>query len=276
MINLNGTLVNTNDALIPINNRGLYYGDSVFETMRCFNGKPLFFEDHYFRLMSSMRIMRMEIPTTFTPEYLEEQIESLLQLNKIAHARIRLTVWRASDGFYTPLENTVSFTIVSSTLEGKFIALPFNEVELFKDYYIQASLLSAIKAANKHVNILAGIYGKENGYDTMILLNDSKMVAECIAGNIFIRNEDTIKTPPVKDGCLNGIMRNKVVEQLKKMVNYTIVEESVSPFELQRADEIFTTNVIQGVQNILKYRKKTYETTAATELRALFNDRLFP
>lgn len=275
MINLNGTLLSAEDASISIDNRGLYYGDSVFETIRCYNGKPLFFEDHYFRLMSGMRIMRMDIPQSFTPEYLEEQITHISQTNKSIHQRIRLTVWRDATGFYTPNSNNVAFSITVDVLKNSYIDTPILEIELFKDYYVQKNLLGTIKAANKHIHILAGIYGKENGYNDMLLLNEEKNVTEAIAGNIFLRNGDKIKTPPTSDGCLNGIMRNKVIEQLKKMANYTIVEESISPFELQRADELFITNVIHGLQSIKQYRKKSFVNDSAIELRSLLVDKIF-
>ena len=101
------------------------------------------------------------------------------------------------------------------------------------------------------------------------------MVAECISGNLFLRAGDTIQTPPITDGCLKGIMREQVMTQLKKMLNYKFVEESITPFQLQRADELFSTNVIQGIRSITKYRKKSYVTTTANELRRFFNEKLF-
>jgi branched-chain amino acid aminotransferase len=275
MINMNGTLVAPNDAHIHFQNRGLYYGDSVFETIRCFKGKPLFFEDHYFRLMSGMRVMRMEIPQSFTPEYLEEQILRILAGIEVDHSRIRFTVWRDSGGYYTPESNEVSFMVTCGVLSSGFVDKPVLEVELFKDYYVQKNLLGTIKAANKHIHILAGIYAKENEYQDMLLINEDKNVTEAIAGNIFLREGETIKTPPLADGCLNGIMRGKVIEQLKKMANYKLTEVSISPFDLQRADELFITNVIHGVQSIKKYRKKQFASDTATELRELLAERLF-
>lgn len=276
MINNNGNLVQDNNARIDLVNRGLYYGDSVFETMRAYLGNILFFENHYFRLMSSMRIMRMDIPDSFTPEFLEQSIKELVVTNKLdaGHARVRFTVWRDSEGFYTPQNNTVAYAITTSRLESGYALNYINDVELFKDYYVQPSLLANIKGANKHLNILAGIYGAENDYDDMLLINDQKMVVETIAGNLFIRNGHVIKTPPITDGCLNGIMRGKVLERLKKMANYTVVEESVTTFELQRADELFTTNVISGIQSIKRFRKKTFEHTTALEILELLASEL--
>lgn len=277
MVILNDQLVNKQEAQIAYNNRGTYYGDGVFETLRCFKEQAIFYETHYFRLMSSMRILRMEIPNSFTPEFFEEQITALHKAVKISsdHTRIRVTVWRNSGGFYTPIDNNVSYSIELSEIASGFEKGTTNEVELFKDHLLPLGMLGTLKTSSKIINVLAGIYKSENDYDDMLLLNHNKMVAECISGNLFLRSGDTIKTPPTTDGCLNGVMRGQVITQLKRMLNYTIVEESITPFELQRADEMFSTNVIQGVSSITKYRKKSYVTTTADELRDFFNEKLF-
>ena len=83
MINYNGNLINKEKAAISINNRGLQYGDAVFETLRISNGKILFWEDHYFRLMASMRILRMEIPMSFSMEFLEKEVIKTIKTSKI-------------------------------------------------------------------------------------------------------------------------------------------------------------------------------------------------
>ena len=73
MINFNGSLLEEH-TILSTQNRGYAYGDALFETIRAINGKVIFWEDHYLRLMSSMRILRMEIPMNFTMEFIEEQI----------------------------------------------------------------------------------------------------------------------------------------------------------------------------------------------------------
>ena len=79
MVNFNGNLISLGNNFLSHENRGFKYGDALFETVRISNGKLLFWEDHYFRLMSSMRILRIEIPMNFTMEFLEEQF--LITLN---------------------------------------------------------------------------------------------------------------------------------------------------------------------------------------------------
>jgi branched-chain amino acid aminotransferase len=277
MVIINQKFHKEQTAVIPFNNRGTFYGDGVFETLRCYKGKALLFEEHYFRLMSSMRILRMSIPDFFTPEFLEESILELLQKQSINnnHARVRITVWRKSGGLYTPQDLSVNYSISSSDLPSKFKNVTKKEIDLFKDHFVYGSMLSTLKSTNKAVNILAGIYASENEYDDLFLLNHDKMVVEAISGNVFLRNGDVIKTPPISDGCLNGIMRNHTIKQLKKMLNYEFAEETITPFELQRADEIFVTNMIKGVQSVTKYRKKRYATDTANELIEILNDTFF-
>ena len=77
MVNFNGT-IQDNSAVFVESNRGFLVGDAVFETIKVVNNQVLFLEDHYFRLMASMRICRMEIPMLFTMEYFEEQILQLV------------------------------------------------------------------------------------------------------------------------------------------------------------------------------------------------------
>lgn len=267
MVNFNGTLVEkTTNSLSE--NRGFLFGDAVFETLKIVDNRVLFLEDHYFRLMSSMRILRMEIPMTFTMEFLEEQILELVQANAFEDsARVRLTVFRNSGGFYLPETNDVSYLIQSTTLDSKEYVLNTNryEVDLFKDFYITKQLLSSIKSTNKAVQITGSIFAKENDLQNCILLNDSKNAIETLNGNLFMLKDGKLITPPVSEGCLNGIMRKQVLT-IAKTMDVEVVEEIISPFDLQKADELFVTNVITGVQPITKYRKKDFTATFAASL----------
>jgi len=275
MINFNGTLVKITKASIPVSNRGLNYGDAVFETLRVSGGRIYFWEDHYFRLMASMRILRMEIPMNFSQEYLEEQVLATVEANgRITGAyRIKILVWRQEGGLYSPTSNNIEFSIQCSDLEQPFYLLhegPY-EVELFKDHYITSGLLSTLKTNNKIINVLGSIFAKENGYENCLLINEKKQVVEALNGNLFLVKGETIKTPPLADGCLKGILRKQLLSILVNMHDYEIEESSISPFELQKADELFVTNVITGIQSITKYRKKEYTNTMAKELLGKLN-----
>ncbi len=273
MVNLNGTLVNDKDATIGIHNRGMQYGDAVFETLKISVGKILFWEDHYFRLMASMRILRMEIPQTFTLEFLEAEILKIIDLEQSKTHRVKLLVWREAGGKYTPSDNEVGYSISSEKIEAPFYLLneaPY-EVELYKDHYVMSSLLSTLKTTNKVINVVGSIWAKENGYQNCLMINDKKQVIEALNGNLFLVKDGRIKTPPLTDGCLKGIIRKQILAILTAVPDYIIEEASISPFELQKADELFVTNVITGIQPITKYRKKEYGNTVAKELLGKLN-----
>lgn len=274
MINFNGTIV-SQDANILTQNRAFLYGDAVFETVKVINNKILFLEDHYFRLMASMRVVRMEIPMNFTMEYLEEQILSVIKVNQSERSsRARITVYRNDGGYYLPQTNTVSFLIHTIALENTLYSIEQNEyeVDLYKDFYVTKQLLSSIKTTNKIINITGSIFAEENGLDNCILLNDSKNVVEVLQGNIFLLLGNKLITPPVSEGCLNGVMRKQILGLAQKIANLEVVEEVISPFDIQKADELFITNVIKGIQPITKYRKKEFKTQLASELVEKLNE----
>lgn len=276
MINYNGTIVA--EAEITLHeNRAFLYGDSIFETLRVLDGKVLFLEDHYFRLMASMRIVRMEIPMDFTMEYMEEQVLLLLDsLSAEPAYRVRISVFRKSGGFYLPTDNDVEFIITAAPLAEplySFEAGPY-EVDLFKDFYVTKQLLSTLKSTNRMVQITGSIFAHENGLQNCLLVNDEKNVVEALQGNLFMLTGNKLITPPVADGCLNGIMRKQVLELAKKIEGLEVAEASISPFDLQKADELFITNVIRGIQPITKYRKKEFISVMASELLKRLNAKI--
>lgn len=273
MVNFNGLLVSSQEQSWS-NNRSFLYGDGVFETLKIVNQKVLFLEDHYFRLMASMRIVRMEIPMNFTMEYLETQILNTANANKCSDsARVRITVYRNEGGYYLPETNQISFVIQAKSLPNSlysYESIPY-EVDLYKDFYIAKQLLSTLKTTNKIIHVTGSIFAKENGFQNCLLLNDEKNVVEALQGNIFMLLDGKLITPPITDGCLNGIMRKKIISLAKSIENIEMIEASISPFDLQKAEELFITNVIKGIQPITKYRKKEYSTNLAKKLTEKLN-----
>jgi len=273
MVNFNG-VITEEEVQLSVSNRSFLYGDGVFETLKVLNDQILFFEDHYFRLLASMRIIRMQIPMSFTLEYLEEQILSLVRQQGVQDsARVRLTVFRNDGGYYTPTDNKVSFVIHASALSVKSYTAsetPF-EVDLYKDFIVPKQLLSTLKTNNKLIQITASIFAQENGLDTCLLINDDKNVIEAAYGNLFMLLNGQLITPPISEGCLNGIMRKQILKLAKELDGIEVLEQPISPFDLQKADELFITNVIVGIQSVTKYRKKEFEQTIAKQLLEKLN-----
>ena len=273
MININGEL-HSSETQLSVFNRSFLYGDGVFETLKIVNNNILFFEDHYFRLMASLRIVRMEIPMKFTMEYLESEVLTLVNLLNLQNsARVRITIFRNEGGFYAPKDNSVSYVITAQPLENSMYSIEEKdyEVDLYKDFMVAKQLLSTLKTTNKIIHVTASIFAKENALDNCLLVNTDKNVIEATNGNLFMLTGNTLITPPISEGCLNGVMRKQILALAKKQENIEVIEAPISPFELQKADELFITNVISGIQPITKYRKKDFTTNFSKKLLVSLN-----
>ncbi len=272
MINFNGKITDLSDQLI--NNRGFLYGDAVFETLIIFNDKILFWEDHYFRLMSSMRIIRLNIPDEYTPEFFKENIVKIHNnISQTGNSRIRINIYRSSGGKYKPEKNTPSFIISCESINYNTYKLNKGhyEVDLYKDYYLDNQLISSIKSNNKIINVVASIYASENGFNNCILLNKDKLVSEFINSNLFIIKDEKIYTPTLKSGCLNGVVRKNLFKILSSS-SFEVCEQDLSTFDITQSDEIFGTNIAQGIFSVTKFRKKDYDCSKTKKIITMLNN----
>lgn len=275
MFNFNGDIQNRIEKIFL--NRAFLYGDSVFETIKVVKNKILFWEEHYLRLMSSMRILKIEIPNTFTPEYLEDQIKKTnFSVSKLFSGRVRLTIFRDGGGFYTPKSNESCFVIKSFENDKILFDTEFKEykVDIYKDYFIQSNLLSNLKTNNRLINILGSIYAKNSGLENCILLNDQKLVAEFLNGNIFVVKENIVLTPPLGSGCLSGVMRNKIIESIIGIPLIDVKEQNFSAYEIISSQEIWVSNCISGIIPVTDYRNKQFGNSLAKKVTDLFNNEI--
>lgn len=280
MINLNGSLLSEEEATISVSHRGFRYGDGVFETLLSDGGGIHFWEDHYFRLMAAMRIIRMQIPMEFTPEFLEEEIQKTIDANGLTESvsRVRLQVNRKGAGFYFSETNDVNFSIEVEKLEGEVYSNAKSDlkVDVFKDHLKPVNLLSSVKTCNSLFYIIAANWAKENQLQDALILNDKKQIIESVNSNIFLLLSDgkTLVTPADDSGALKGIMRKKVME-FSKEIGLEVEHKSISPFDLLKVQEIWLTNSVKGVQTATHYKKTVYSSEKADEmnefLRAQFH-----
>ncbi len=274
MINLNGALQSATSPLFSVHNRGFLYGDAVFETLRYSQNHIHFWEDHYFRLMAAMRVFRMPIPMRFTPEFLEQECLRVIEAQSITSPswRIRLSVFRNDGGVYLPASRDVSYVIEAKPIEEeKYASKQSYNVELFKDYYVQKSMLSNLKSNNKALQVIGSIFMQEQGFDNGILVNDDKEIVEFLNGNLFVVDGGMLRTPPLTAGCLDGVMRKQII-RLAKKENISCVEEKISPFDLQQVQEVFMTNAITGIQPVSSYRRTDYQDIVALQLQRALNE----
>jgi branched-chain amino acid aminotransferase len=257
MLNFNGNIISAKNSIFTAENRAFRYGDGVFETIRVFDNKIPFLNLHKQRLLSGMKALKMNIPKTWKTDFIDKEINKLLQYkqnkqninSKKGNLRLRLAVFRTSGGFYTPISNEVEFCIeVSELSENNFTLNNIGLVcGIFEELPISPNKISAFKTSNSLPYILAGLYRKEQKTDDCFIINSSGHICETVAANIFgVTQDNQLITPPISEGCIDGIMR-KVVLKTAQNLQLSCVEKPILIDNLREFKEIFITNAIQGI-----------------------------
>ncbi len=271
----NGVFYKSDNNVVNLSNRALSYGDAFFETIFVSKKNIMFFEKHFERILFSAKILKLDIPEFFTIEYLKNKIIDLLNRNKsFVGTRIKIVFFRDSTGLYSPDNNNMAFLIFSVKLDNYLYT--FNKkgifINVYNDIQKPVNILSNIKTTNTLLNVLAGIYKKEQNLDDVILLNQDGFVCETISSNIFVVKDNIIYTPSLDDGCVKGIMRENIIDVALNLKMSVIDEAHISLKDIETADEIFITNAISGLRWVLGYKQKRfYNSVSKNIFNALIN-----
>lgn len=273
-INHNGIVFLSESFSITTKNRSFRYGDGLFESIRITNYQPHFLKEHFERLQTSMRILKMNAHPSLNETFIESAILELAEKNDIgADGRVRVTVYRNDGGLYAPDTNEVSFLIEVESFDERnyMLNLKGYTIDLYAEFKKQQNQLSNIKSANSVLYVMASIYRKTNGLDECLLLNDKHYIIEGINSNIFAVKNGVLYTPPVSDGCVDGIMRRKIIE-IAQDNRIAVHEISIMQNVLLGADELFLTNSITGIRWIVAYKQKRYFNSTSKKLIEKLNE----
>lgn len=246
----NGKYYKDDEPVIGPSNRGLRFGDGVFESMKCRNGQLEFATEHFERLWKGMQVLRFEIPGHFIPGKLEEMILSLCKKNgNESLSRVRITVFRGDGGIFDAESDHPNYIIQSWKLLQAQTGYNDNGLVLgiFCETQKNIDILANLKHNNYLPNVLAAQFAKEHKLNDAVLLNANGHVCESTVANIFIIKDGKFATPALADGCIAGVMRQQVIGQLTKN-NYAVEERSITVDELLNADEVFLTNSISNIR----------------------------
>ncbi len=274
---LNGALYKDDDLLFSSHNRAFRYGDSYFESIRIVNGKAVFLENHHARLIEAARVLKMKLPSGFTFHYFTEQVNTLIGLNEITTGgRARLVVYRNDGGLYQPDSNQVSWFMEVLPYADNFFTL--NEKGLKVDIYLEMkkaiNCLSNLKTGNSLLFVMASLDKQERGLDDLILLNEKGFLCEATSSNVFLVQGNTLLTPSLASGCLEGTMRKQIIELAPKAGLEVIEADEVSETELHHAEEVFITTAVAGIKWVGAYKNKRYFNKISKKLVELLNARI--
>lgn len=234
---VNGSLLPSDKAGLPIADRGLKFGDGVYETIRVENGKPFSWNKHMERLEISLRLLKIDADTS----NLLDICQQLLKQNNITQGTLRIMITRGIGGVgYLPgKKNECSIVVEANPLPR----IPQQPVDLWLSKWNKIPpecLPAAAKTMQGLSSTLARMEAEENGCFEAVLLALDGHICECSSSNIFWVKNGKLYTPSLEAGILAGTTRDSIIESWPDGVT----EGLFSIKDLEQADEVFVTNVV--------------------------------
>ena len=251
---IDGKFVEKEAAQVSVYDHGLLYGDGVFEGIRFYDRKVFKLKEHVRRLFFSARFIMLDI--NMTPEAMEEAIIRTVDEGELDDGYIRVVVSRGAGNLgLNPYSCPKAKVIIISDSITLYPAEYYeNGLEIITSSTrrpTSASLSPQVKSLNYLNNIMAKVEAVQAGVLEALMLNEQGYVAECTGDNIFIVKDGVVYTPPVSDGCLDGITRQVVLEVCAEL-GITAVERTLTRYDILTADECFLTGTAAEVIPVTK------------------------
>lgn len=248
-VNIDGQIVKGNEAKISVFDRGFLFGDSVYEVTCSLDDKIFRLGQHIKRLRLSAEKINFTIP--FEDDFIKDQIKKTLRIAHFKEAYIRLIITRGTGeiGLDPSLAHSPSFIIFCKELTPN---PPQWYIEGVKMIIAQTqrnsknSLDPSIKSGNYLNNLMAHTEAKKEGAFDAIMLNSQGYVTEGTTNNIWIVKNQTVITPPIEAGLLEGLTRKNLLEMMKR-AKIEFKEANLLPSDLYQADEAFLTSTTRRI-----------------------------
>jgi branched-chain amino acid aminotransferase len=222
---------------------GLMNGWGVFSTMRVAGGVLFAFERHWARMRRDAQ--RLRVPFPAEPEYLESRLLHLVEANQALDATLRVVVVRNHGGPWEGPGIARDFDVIAFTTGlndwGDSVRLAV------KPHARHAqNEFSGAKIMSWALNLAWYEEAHERGFDEVVLLNERGEVCECTSANIFVAQDGRVLTPPLSAGCLPGVTRELLLEDIH-VGGISVHEQTLLPQDLEQADGVFITSTTRDL-----------------------------
>ena len=253
---LNGKIISEDKACIPINDPSFLYGYGLFETMRAYKRKIFALENHLERLYRGAKILNLDLGKKID---FKKIINEVLKLNPLyQNSRIRLNIWQREKGV------SILVSLKKYIVQDEKYKIGFKTIIAKKVFINEKDIISQIKSMNRLIYQLAYQEAEENFADEALILNTRSFLSDGSRTNIFLVKKNCLFTPSLVSGCLSGITR-KLVLTLAKINKIKIVEKSILPEEVFKADEVFLTNSLIEIMPVSSYQGKNIKMGIVTQ-----------
>jgi branched-chain amino acid aminotransferase len=260
LINLNGRIIPLAEANVSVFDRSFLYGDSLYEVVRTYEGKPFRLREHLERMEKSAVLCSMKFSQGID-EYHREILRSIdayrAQPGRATEdVYVRIVVSRGSGKIGFGLGNLETPTLYAIIVEpiSMFPNKPFSQgTKLQISSRIRNSpkaLDPAMKSGNYLNSLLAYLTAAEAGFDDALMVDHQGFLTEGTTYNLFYVNRGIIATAPLDVGILDGITRRAVIDLCVEQ-GIPVREVRFPKEYLYEADEVFVTSSLKEVLPVL-------------------------
>ncbi|MFC2186190.1 aminotransferase class IV [Fulvivirgaceae bacterium LMO-SS25] len=255
-------------------NRAYMYGDSLFETIFCYQGQAMRLRYHVDRLKKGMEILEMDANESISEKNLQEEITQLILLNRIdGDFRIRLQVVRKAGGYYTPTQNSCDYIMMVTPMKWSSYGIKA-KVGIANSVHTVFQSFSFCKTGSALTYVKAGLEMRKRELNEILITDTNGNISEASSSNIFWIKDNQLFTPSLETGCINGVRRRWIIDEMLKIDKH-VIEVKAQITELSNADYLFTSNAT-GIHFIAALDGKEYKTPANSNPPAFLAALLVP
>lgn len=252
----NGNWVADDQPQLPLHEKAEIWGAGIFETIALVHHSAPLLSYHFERFSKSCQKLNIRFDQNI--KHWQLLLLEIAEKNQTDSGKIRIQI---------SIDDNFSITL------QPFDTNPFHGMEveavIFPEPLLLYTQLSGMKSTSRLPYVFAQQYAYQHQAQTALLLNNKNEVTESCNGNVFIVEGNTIVTPPLTSGCVDGIFRKLLLE---KCTEFDFKEESINPQRLLLADEVFLTNAIKGIHAVATIdHKSLFDKKITTEIKHAAN-----
>jgi branched-chain amino acid aminotransferase len=262
---VDGQFLSAGEPVIRSNNPSYRFGDGLFETVCVWRGQIVLADFHFERLWNGMKML--DISPSIERTTIEAWIlETCLRNGCAKAARVRLSVSMSPEQ-----ERSSLFVVEAQSLDAQPAAYNEDGLRLFiyEEGWKAADKLANLKSSSAILYRQAARFAGKRGGDEALVMNHRGNLIESQVANLFIVKNDEVITPPLSEGCIAGVMRRFILEEMRgwwKQESLQPVESPISPAALSGCSEIFLTNAIRPVRWVGEIGSERYTHNVASRL----------
>jgi len=243
-----------NDSL-PVTNRGLAYGDGVFETILFNKLEPVLWHEHLERMSHACEVLGLNLPNDVGPEWLRLCVQ-LLEQSQQNKAVIKIMIIRGSgERGYRSLPDATMHSIISMHPAPE--PAPDSYVEGMKLWVCESRLsrnplLAGMKHLNRLEQVMASREWPDDSFHEGLMLDVAGNVIECTRSNIFfVQDNDDLVTPALDYAGVAGVMRGFLINHAQRL-NLSVTTKTLTLQDIGQVREVFVCNSVVGIYPVAK------------------------